>query len=336
MRSISNERERARTPGTDEGGSGGTSFTFMLELARFQTMKIALFHNPGAGERALDGNQLVRLFAEAGHDVLYVPTQQKGWESAFRNSIDRAVIAGGDGTVSRLAPWLAARDIPFCILPLGTANNCAKTLGQTYPVELIVANLKSASIRKVDLGMVTMPLGQQVFIESVGIGLLAQLMIEMRKREKKKNSRSRLTPTERLYGAVKYLRSLAKEYPESMCELVLDDKILTGNFLLVEVANMGLIGPNLNLIPNVDPSDGAFEVVWIGMDQRTEFRDYLRELQDGVELEPPIHITRCHQVLFRHVDAPTHVDSKVFVTMTTPTVVYSQPGALDLLVIGEK
>jgi diacylglycerol kinase (ATP) len=298
-------------------------------------MKIALFHNPGAGDRAFDGNQLIRPFAEAGYDVMYVPTQQKGWESVFRNPIERAIIAGGDGTVSRLAPWLAARRIPFCILPLGTANNCAKTLGQTYPVETIVANLELASIRKVDLGMVTMPVGQQVFIESVGIGLLAQLMIEMRTREKKKKSRSRLTPTERLYGAVKYLRSLAREYPESMCELVLDDKILAGNFLLVEVANMGLIGPNLNLIPNVDASDGAFEVAWISMDQRTEFRDYLRELQDGVELEPPVHITRCHQVLFREVDAPTHVDSKVLPTIRTPTVVHNQPRALDLLVISQ-
>ena len=299
-------------------------------------MNIALFHNPGAGDRTLDGNQLIRLFAEAGHDVLYVPTQQKAWESAFRNPIDRAVIAGGDGTVSRLAPWLAARHIPFCILPLGTANNCAKTLGQTYPVEVVVANLHSASIRKVDLGIATMPPGQQVFIESVGIGLLAQLMIEMRKREKKKNSRRHLTPAERLSDAVKYLRALAKEYPESVCELVLDDKILTGNFLLIEVANMGLIGPNLNLIPNVDPSDGVFEVVWIGMDQRTEFLDYLRHLQDGVELEPPIHTTRCHQILFRAVDAPTHVDSKVFVPTATPTVIHNQPGALDLLVISKQ
>jgi diacylglycerol kinase (ATP) len=255
-------------------------------------MKIALFHNAGAGDRAFDGNQLIRLFAEAGHDVLYVPTHQKGWELGFRNPIDRAVIAGGDGTVSRLAPWLAARHIPFCILPLGTANNCAKTLGQTHPVEVVIANLHSAAIRKVDLGMVTMPLGQQVFIESVGIGLLAQLMVEMRKREKRKNSRSLLTPTERLSDALKCLRSLAKEYPESVCELVLDDKILTGNFLLVEVANMGLIGPNLNLIPNVDPSDGVFEVVWVNLDQRKEFRDYLKHLKDGVELEPPIHTAR--------------------------------------------
>src|SRR5258707_240489 len=127
-------------------------------------MKIALFHNPGAGDRSLDGSQLIRYFAEAGCDVIYVPTDQKGWESAFRNPIDRAVIAGGDGTVSRLAPWLAATKIPFCILPLGTANNCAKTLGQTHPIEVLVAKPHSASIKKVDLGVVTTPLAQQVFM----------------------------------------------------------------------------------------------------------------------------------------------------------------------------
>src|ERR1700752_3023400 len=149
-------------------------------------MKIALFHNPVAGDRAFDGNLLFRPFAAAGFEFMYVTTQQKGWESVFRNPIERAIIAGGDGTVSRLAPWLAARKIPFSILPLGTANNCAKTLGQTHPIEFVVANLHSAAVKKFDLGMVTIPSGQQVFIESVGIGLLAQLMTEMRAREKKK------------------------------------------------------------------------------------------------------------------------------------------------------
>jgi diacylglycerol kinase (ATP) len=307
-----------------------------LALARYTFMKIALFHNPSAGERALDGSQLIRHFAEAGYDVIYVPTNQKGWESAFRNQIDRAVIAGGDGTVSRLAPWLAATKIPFCILPLGTANNCAKTLGQTHSIDVVVAKLRSATITQVDLGVVTTPLGQQVFIESVGIGLLAQFMGEMRMREKKKNSRNRLKPEERLTGALKYLRSLAKDYPEFRCELVLDDQVVSGHVLFLEVANMGLIGPNLNLIPNVDPHDGGFEVVWAGTAQRKEWRDYVKHLQDGVELTPPIHMTRCSQVLFRDIDAATHVDSKVFVTMATPAVVRNQPQALNLLVISEK
>ena len=296
-------------------------------------MKVALFHNPDAGERALDGSQLIRQFAGSGYDVLYVPTNQKGWEAAFRDSIDRAVIAGGDGTVSRLAPWLAARNIPFCILPLGTANNCAKTLGQTDDIEILIEHLGSAQTKKLDLGVVTTPRGCRVFIESIGIGLLAQLMSEMHLRERKKNSRNRLTPAERLSEAVKYLGLLAKEYPESPCELLLDDEPVTGNFLLLEAANMSLIGPNLNLIPNVDPSDGGFEVVWIGTEQRKEWRDYLKHLQDGVELTPPTRSTRCRQILFRQVDAPAHIDGKVFLTMSTPTVVRIQPGALDLLVI---
>jgi hypothetical protein len=77
-------------------------------------------------------------------------------------------------------------------------------------------------------------------------------------------------------------------------------------------------------------------VVWAGTAQRKEWRDYVKHLQDGVELTPPIHMTRCSQVLFRDVAAATHVDSKVFVTMATPAVVRNQPGALDLLVISEK
>jgi diacylglycerol kinase (ATP) len=299
-------------------------------------MRIALFHNPNAGDRSLEGSQLIRYFVEAGYDVAYVATDQKGWESAFKDPIDRAVIAGGDGTVSRLAPWLAATKIPFCILPLGTANNCAKTLRQTQPIEVLAARLSSAKIRTIDLGIVTTPLGQQAFIESVGIGLLAQFMGEMRMREKKKNSRQRLSPEGRLARALKYLRALAKDYAEFRCELFLDDQIVSGHVLFLEVANMGLIGPNLNLIPNVNPYDGAFEVVWAGTDQRKEWRDYLKHLQDGVELTPPIHITRCSRVLFRDLDAATHVDSKVFVTMATPTVVRNQPGALDLLVIDEE
>ena len=104
---------------------------------------------------------------------------------------------------------------------------------------------------------------------------------------------------------------------------------------MLEAANMGLIGPNLNLIPQVNPGDGRFEVVWIGTDQRKAWREYLKGLQDGVESTPPVYTTRCHQIVFRHVDAPAHIDGKVFVTMTTPTVVRNQTGALDLLTIGD-
>jgi diacylglycerol kinase (ATP) len=294
-------------------------------------MKIALFHNATAGDRRLKGSELVRQFAEAGYDVLYVSTKEEGWESAFRSQIDRAVVAGGDGTVSRVAPWLSATGIPFCILPLGTANNCAKTLGQMHPLETVVSRLGPDPIKKVDLGLLTSPAGHRIFIESIGLGLLASFMNAMRVKERKDKTRERLTPQERLSDALQQLRQITKEHPETECDLLLDDEPVRGSLLLLEIANMGFIGPNLKLVPDVDPTDGRFEVVWIPNERRKEWRDYLRLLTAGESSAAPFSSTRCTRVLFRNVDAAVHVDSKVFPTMLTPISVKPHQGALDLV-----
>jgi diacylglycerol kinase (ATP) len=294
-------------------------------------MKIALFHNPGAGSGRAGRGRLIQQFAAAGYEVLYVPANEKGWEAAFRWPIERAVIAGGDGTVGRLAPWLAARNIPFCILPLGTANNCAKSLGQMHTVESVVSNLHLARIKKLDLGIVTSPAGCRTFVESVGIGLLAGFMSKMRTREKKEQSRNRLSPDERLSEALKHLSLLAKAFPEAKCELLLDNQTVSGDILLLEVANMGLIGPNLELVSSVDPADGRFEAVWIEADQRKQWRKYLKLLRSGEQATPPVYASQCREVLFRYIDAPMHVDGQVFLTTATPVVIRTLAGALELL-----
>jgi diacylglycerol kinase (ATP) len=296
-----------------------------------QIMKIALFHNPAAGNAMLKGRKLVRQFEQAGYQVLYVSIKGRDWEGAFREPIDRAIIAGGDGTVSRLAPWLAGRGTPFCILPLGTANNCAKSLDQMHTTETIMSRVRSAPTKKLDLGMVTSSAGHRIFIESVGIGLLALFMSEMRLLEKKKRSRMRLTPPKRLNEALKYLGLVAKEFPGAKCELLLDDDIVAGDFLLLEIANMKFIGPNLELVPNADAGDGCFDVIWIGCDRRKEWRSYLKSRRKGEEAPAPVETRRCKRIVFRYVDVPVHVDGKVFLTMATPITVRAQPGALEVI-----
>ena len=133
----------------------------------------------------LKANKLVRQFEKARYEVLYASIKQEGWEQALSERVDRVVIAGGDGTVSRLAPWLAGRKIPFCVLPLGTANNCARSLGQMHTVESIVAGLRSERIKQLDLGILTSSAGHRIFIEAIGIGLLAELMSNMRTLKKR-------------------------------------------------------------------------------------------------------------------------------------------------------
>jgi diacylglycerol kinase family enzyme len=294
-------------------------------------MKIALFHNPKAGNAVLNANQLVRQFENARYEVFYVSIEEEDWEKAVSEPVDRVVIAGGDGTVSRLAPWLAGRKIPFCILPLGTANNCARSLGQMHTIESVIAGLRSERIKQLDVGMLTSSAGRRIFIEALGIGLLAEFMGEMRVLHKKKKSRSRRSPEERLADAHRHLRLMAKEYPEINCELQLDDEIVAGRFLLLEIANMPLVGPNLQLVPDADPADGWFDVTWIEGAQREALLDYLELYERDERGVAPAKTRRCQRVLFRYVDAPAHVDGRVFFSMAAPVNIKLQAGALDLL-----
>jgi diacylglycerol kinase (ATP) len=294
-------------------------------------MKIALFHNPRAGNAMLNANKLVRQFENARYEVFYASMEEEDWEKALSEPVDRIVIAGGDGTVSRLAPWLAGRKIPFCILPLGTANNCARSLGQMHTVESIIAGLRSARIRQLDLGIATSSAGHRIFIEALGIGLLAEFMLEMRTSAKKQKSRFRLSPEERLADARRQLRLMAKEYPEINCELQLDDEIVAGGFLLLEIANMPLVGPNLQLVPDADPADGWLDVMWIEGAQRKALRDYLERCGMDERAISPAKTRRCQHVLFRYVNGPAHVDGKVLQSMAAPVSIRLQARALDLL-----
>jgi diacylglycerol kinase family enzyme len=149
--------------------------------------------------------------------------------------------------------------------------------------------------------------------------------------EKEKRSRIQLSPEERLIGALKTLRQITKEYPETKVELQIDDEIVGGHFLLLEIANMGLVGPNLQLLPEVDPADGRFDVTWVEGSQRKLLQEYLGTGMKEAPAIAPANTRRCQHVLLRYLDAPFHVDGKVFLTMETPVSISLRARALRLL-----
>jgi len=104
-------------------------------------MKIALIYNPDAGMGQLQIDDLKSLFSAAGYELLSVSTKNQQWRRLLSERFSRVVIAGGDGTVRKIVPLLAERNIPFSILPFGTANNIATSLHQMHPVEHLIAGL---------------------------------------------------------------------------------------------------------------------------------------------------------------------------------------------------
>ena len=81
----------------------------------------------------------------------------------------RVVIGGGDGTLNAAAPGLLVTGLPLGIIPLGTANDLARTLG--IPTDLAAAAQVVAAGRtqRIDLGEVN---GHPFFnVASIGFGV---------------------------------------------------------------------------------------------------------------------------------------------------------------------
>src|ERR687892_516451 len=95
-------------------------------------MKVTLIHNPDAGDDAQpSAAQILRLIHGAGHAADYQSSKEEGWDSALKEPGDLVAVAGGNGVVGKVAKRLIGGGPPIVFLPIGTANNVAKTLGLT-------------------------------------------------------------------------------------------------------------------------------------------------------------------------------------------------------------
>ncbi|WP_229401823.1 diacylglycerol/lipid kinase family protein [Micromonospora okii] len=117
--------------------------------------------------------------AEAGFDLLgCYPADRPGeLERALADALalgpDLLVAGGGDGTQSAAARLLAHRDVALGLLPLGTTNNFARTLGLPLHLDAAVAVLAEGKVIDVDLGLA----GDVPFANHVGVGLSADIML---------------------------------------------------------------------------------------------------------------------------------------------------------------
>ena len=92
--------------------------------------------------------------------------------AALEDGADLIVLGGGDGSVSAAAGELAHRDAMLGLLPLGTANDFARTLGIPADLEVACATVAQGKIVDVDLGRV----GDSYFVNVASIGLGAALV----------------------------------------------------------------------------------------------------------------------------------------------------------------
>ncbi|MBW4463158.1 MAG: hypothetical protein KME47_23395 [Nodosilinea sp. WJT8-NPBG4] len=141
-------------------------------------MKVTLLHNSKAGDdKQPSKDVLLSLIEQAGYEVNYQSTKHHNWFAALENPGNLVVAAGGAGTVGKVAQRLVGQEIPMAVLPLGTANNIAKTLGlMDIPLEQLIEGWANAQPIKFDSAIASGVWGTTQLIESLGMGLFAHTM----------------------------------------------------------------------------------------------------------------------------------------------------------------
>jgi diacylglycerol kinase family enzyme len=276
-------------------------------------MRLTLFHNPSAGDGRHVREEFVVGLQRAGHEVRVCV------EGARREDVDRClddpgdavVVAGGDGSVRRVAIRLAGRNVPVAILPLGTANNIARALGLPEDPIDVIRQIDSMVPCRYDMGRMAAPWGRNFFVEGAGFGPFvrtALLLSNASQWEVFDDSHQRLARDRDI------LAEMIRDYAVQACEITLDGETVTRDCLAVHIMNLSTVGPRLRIAPHADPSDGCFDVVLVGERDREGLTDFVAAERQGGRVEARFPVWRSHRVRLRWPGAEIHVDDEFYQT----------------------
>jgi diacylglycerol kinase (ATP) len=290
-------------------------------------VKVSLVHNANAGS-GVSPDEIVTAISRHGHELVSIIENEADARRLLEKPSDLIVAAGGDGTVALVARVIARHRVPMAILPLGTANNIALTLGVDAPVDDLIAGWKQARKRPVDLGTARGPWGEQRFIESVGVGLIPPAITRAKSHARDEIDRnlSNLARTAQIYrDALSHLRP-------RQCAITVEGTRVSGEFLMIEAFNVPFVGANLVFASDANPSDGVLTVVVARENDRQRLDDYLRQRIEGTDCPISLASHRGRQIDIENPGC-LHVDDEIYGSEPDVQVALELlDGALEILV----
>ncbi len=250
-------------------------------------MRAMLFHNPKAGECDHEAETLIDALGAVGFDVSYCSTKSRKFSARLLEKTDLVIIAGGDGTVQKVVTEMSNRAVPIAILPFGTANNVARSLGTLGGAKELAEAVQAKRTHRLDIGLAAGPWGERRFVEATGFGCLAKSTTGP--------SSDKAAREKRLEHGRKFFARQLKKSEAMEVMISVDGRSLSGRWLFVEVLNTPFTGPALPLSPDAQPGDGVLDLVWLEEDRRADMMDWLAAPE---KMPPPVQATRGRCIQF--------------------------------------
>ena len=280
--------------------------------------------NPGAGPRDVDLEPVIGqvLGSSGAWDLRY--TQHPGEavdfaRAAREEGYDRVVAAGGDGTVNEVAQGLLDCPLPLGVLPLGSGNAFARSMGVPRTLPQALTWLLSSSSRPIDVGTID----DHVFLSTAGLGIDAEVC----RRFNSHGHRRGLWPY--IHHSLKAVTACR---PLPVDVAVNGQDARTRLAYLVAIANTPQYGYGATIAPDARPDDGQLDVCIV--EDLTFWRAivHTRRLFSGsIGQMPGVTLLKVTQMTLQcHIAPHLQIDGES-VEGTIEMRVGVRPGALEVL-----
>jgi diacylglycerol kinase (ATP) len=198
--------------------------------------------------------------------------------------VSGVIALGGDGFIHEIIQHLVSRDIPLGVIPCGTGNDFARSIGVfdlpfTRQLELI----EKHSATKIDLGRVQ----DQWFAAILSSGFDALV---------NDRANSMRWPRGRMRYNIAMIEKLIALQPHSF-RIRVDQRYLEVQATLVTVANGSSYGGGMKVCPDASINDGLFDVMVLGRVSRIELLKVFPKVYRGGHVgHPAVTFYRCNEI----------------------------------------
>jgi len=299
------------------------------QVGRVRQVVVILNPAAGRGQGQKRRSELERLLA---HVAAGLP-QRAHWEivttqvpcsgawlaaEAVARGADVVAAAGGDGTCNEVVNGLVGTGARLGILPLGTGNDFARTLGLAGRLEKAVHALFYGTPKPVDLGRT----GKRWFINVAGCGFDAAV-------------------AERVHRGFRYVKGTSAyivavlhaliTFRPAYMRITADGVTRELRAMLCCLANAQSYGGGMKIAPDARIDDGLFDLCIVREISQWEFLRAFPRVFKGTHItHPKVTILRARHVRLESDTAlPVFIDGEVF--GTTPCEFEIVPRAIEVM-----
>ena len=237
----------------------------------------------------------------------------------YQDRVDLVIIGGGDGTLNAAVDALVETQLPLGILPLGTANDLARTL--EIPTSLLDACeiIAKGQVRRIDLGWVN---GKH-FFNVASMGLSVQITERLTKE------------TKRRWGVFAYaiaaLQATSKARP-FRAEIQFDGETIQVKTVQIAVGNGRYYGGGMAVVHDATIDDQRLDLYSLELQHWWQFIALLPAMRRGRHTALRGVRTLCGQEIKVYTKKPRSINTDGEITTHTPAEFRVIPKALAVLV----